>query len=147
MTPTLSLGDLLFPHRSADGTLAHRLSDDELLALEAHAPVHPAPRPEDLSAIDSLRERLRMSPWDEHFRYPLPDDARDAGCLVRTHIEHHYVESASTDKDQLYLLEFQGPLQYLMLGHTRNLSRRIADHHVAAERHGYALLNGWPHQA
>jgi hypothetical protein len=45
--------------------------------------------------------------------------------------------------DRLYVLEFQGPLQYVMFGHTTNLLTRVTEHQRAAAPHGFALVNGW----
>lgn len=42
---------------------------------------------------------------------------------------------------RLYVLEFQDPYQYVLLGHTRNVSKRTSCHILDAGRHGYGLLN------
>jgi hypothetical protein len=44
---------------------------------------------------------------------------------------------------RLYVLGFQGPFQYTLMGLTGNAPERMSRHILDAGRHGYALLNAW----
>ena len=61
---------------------------------------------------------------------------------VREHLKQ-YIEPDHSRKDRLYILAFQGPWNYIMLGHTTDLLNRVTQHQRAASPHGYVLLNGW----
>lgn len=102
-------------------------------------PVHPGfPR-----LVDEARTRICAVDAGEPGGHPLPDCARlvQGGVMMQL---ARYPESRPGRPDRLYVLEFQGHRrQYLMFGHTTNLSRRLADHLLAANPHGFALLQGW----
>jgi len=65
-----------------------------------------------------------------------------AEWIVRNKLEQ-YVEPEHRRADRLYVLEFQGPWNYVMYGHSTNLMGRVTEHQRAAAPHGFALVNGW----
>lgn len=93
--------------------------------------------------VDEARTRICSVDADEPGGHPLPDSARlvQGGVMMQL---ARYPEPRRGRPDRLYVLEFQGHRrQYLMFGHTTNLSRRLAHHLLAANPHGFALLQGW----
>lgn len=118
--------------------------DVELDALvDLTTPVVPPVHPEFPLLVDQARRRICADEADELDGHPLPDSARvvQSGALMQL---GRYPEPNPRRPDRLYVLEFQGHRrQYVMFGHTTNLSRRLANHVLAANPHGFALFQGW----
>jgi hypothetical protein len=89
--------------------------------------------------IDETRAELKRGltpPFHDHLAIRL-------GELLRDVVRAQCPEPSSGAAGRLYVLEFQGPYQYVLLGHTRNVSKRMSCHILEAGRHGYGLLNAW----
>jgi hypothetical protein len=118
------------------------ITDAELLNLRLGAPVFPLPtHPEWSQLVEQAREALRAGVVGED-GYPLPAFIRRLDRMVFYHLER-YLEPDHSENDRVYVLEFQGPRQYVMFGHSKNLISRVNDHRLAAHPHGFALLNAW----
>jgi hypothetical protein len=127
----------------AEGQSVH-LSDIKMADILARfdtvdltTPVHPLPAKE-AEWIEYVREELR-TPGSSR---PLTSNAFLVEWIIRCQLEL-YIESDHPRADRLYVLEFQGPWQYVMFGYTANLLRRVTEHQRAASVHGFALVNGW----
>ncbi|MEW2434142.1 hypothetical protein AB0952_08165 [Streptomyces caniferus] len=117
--------------------------DLDWASLDRLCPVAPLPdsyrsllTPE---VINERRAELKCGlplPFHDHLAIRL-------GQLLRDVVHAQCPEPASGTAGRLYVLEFQGPHQYVLLGHTRNVSRRMSCHILDAGRHGYGLLNAW----
>jgi hypothetical protein len=115
---------------------------DRFDSVDLTTPVHPF-SVDETKLIARVRKNLQMATMPEPSGLgPLTDQAVMAEWIVRRQLEL-YVESDHQRADRLYILEFQGPWQYVMFGHTTNLLWRVAEHQRAAAPHGFALLNGW----
>jgi hypothetical protein len=110
-------------------------------AVDLTTPVHPLPA-KYIEGIERIREELRTGTQERGGRGPLPDNAFVVEWIIRSHLEL-YIEPDHPRADRLYVLEFQGPWQYVMFGHTTNLLGRVTEHQRAASAHGFALVNGW----
>jgi hypothetical protein len=109
--------------------------------VDLTTPVHPLPDKE-IKFIERVREELRTAPPERGSSGPLTLNARMAEWIIQWHLEQ-YIEPDYPRADRLYVLEFQGPWQYVMFGHTTNLLGRVTEHQRAASAHGFALVNGW----
>lgn len=111
--------------------------------VDLTTPVVPPVRPGFSRLVDEARMRICAVEADEPDGHPLPDCARMVQCGVKMQLAR-YPKPRPGRPDRLYVLEFQGRRQqYVMFGHTTNLSRRLSDHLLAANPHGIALLQGW----
>jgi hypothetical protein len=110
-------------------------------AVDLTTPVHPLPV-KDVGVIEYVRGELRAATSERDSRGPLPRSARVAEWIIRRQLER-YIEPDHPRADRLYVLEFQGPWQYVMFGHSTNLLERVTEHQRAASAHGFALVNGW----
>lgn len=128
-------------HDSAELPLPLDVDFDAFVDLTT--PVVPPVHPGSPRLIDEARAKICAVDADGSGGHPLPDCARlvQGGVMMQL---ARYPEPRPGRPDRLYVLEFQGHRrQYLMFGHTTNLSRRLADHLFAANPHGFALLQGW----
>ncbi len=135
---TRTLWDVLY-RRS--GNYVTRISGRALLALKFDAPVLPAVLPDFSRRVEAARAALQAG-VDGERGHPLPLWIRKLETIVLYQLEQ-YLEFGLPDGDRLYVLEFQGSRQYVMVGHTRNLLHRVNQHKLNAELHGFALLNAW----
>jgi len=111
-------------------------------SVELTTPIHSLfSLPGEAKLIDEARKMLRAGTIPE-LREPLPGKSNLIQLVLRDRLAL-YIESDHPNSDRLYVLEFQGPRQYLMFGHTTNLLNRITEHQRAATPHGFAMLNGW----
>jgi hypothetical protein len=110
-------------------------------AVDLTTPVHPLPDKE-MKLIERVREELRTVTPERDSRGPLSLNGRMVEWIIRRHLEL-YIEPDYPRADRLYVLEFQGPWQYVMFGHSTNLLERVTEHQRAASAHGFALVNGW----
>jgi hypothetical protein len=110
-------------------------------AVDLTTPVHRLPDKE-IKFIERVREELRTGAPERDGRGPLTLNDRMVEWIIRRHLEL-YIEPDYPRADRLYVLEFQGPWQYVMFGHTTNLLGRVTEHQRAASAHGFALVNGW----
>jgi len=133
----------------AKGLSVH-LSDIKMADIRARfdtvdltTPVHPLPAKE-VEWIEYVREEIRTATPEGGNRGPLTENAEMVEWVIRRQLEL-YIEPDHLRADRLYVLEFQGPgpWQYVMLGRTANLLRRVTEHQRAASPHGFALVNGW----
>jgi hypothetical protein len=109
--------------------------------VELSTPVYPL-APRDLGIIKRVRKDLQAAAKPDSSRGPLSFEATMAESIIRQQLER-YLEPDHQRADRIYVLEFQGPWQYVMYGHTTNLLARVAEHQRAAAPHGFALVNGW----
>jgi hypothetical protein len=109
--------------------------------VDLTTPVHPLPA-RNVEMIEHVREELRTGTPKRGGDGPLTIKARMVEWIIRDHLEL-YIEPDHEHADRLYVLEFQGPWQYVMFGHTTNLLGRVTEHQRAASAHGFALVNGW----
>jgi len=114
---------------------------NRLNTVDLTTPVYPFAAGE-LEFIADVREGLRVAPEPDSSQGPLTLEAHMVEWLIRRRLEL-YVEPDHQRAGRLYVLEFQGPWQYVMFGHSTNLLRRVTDHQLAAAPHGFALVNGW----
>jgi hypothetical protein len=136
-----SLGELFFGKQRPGGKLKIPVKVD-FARVELTTPVLPPPHPGLPRLVKRARVLLREGVLPKDWQVPLPDAARIVHSMMRDHLTS-YVDVRHQRADRLYVLEFQGPNQYVMFGRTTNLPERVAEHCRAAEPHGYALLNGW----
>ncbi len=109
--------------------------------VDLTTPVHPLPS-KDVKVIEYVREEFRTATPERGGRGPLTINAIAVEWIIRRQLEL-YIEPDRPRADRLYVLEFQGPWQYVMFGHTTNLLGRVTEHQRAASAHGFALVNGW----
>lgn len=112
-------------------------------SLDRVCPVVPLPDPYrsllSPEVADGLRAELRnglVPPFHDHVAIRFGECLRDAICT-------QCPELASGAQGRLYALEFQGPCQYVMLGRTTSVRKRVSRHLLDAGHHGYGLLNAW----
>lgn len=121
-------------------------------AVDLTTPVHPLfPSPDESHASDpagqeqligETRELLRAGVLPEFRGDPLPGHGNLLQLVIRDQMAR-YIEPSHPQADRLYVLEFQGPRQYVMFGHSTKLLGRVTEHQRAATPHGFAMLNGW----
>jgi len=110
-------------------------------AVELTSPVYPL-APRDLARIKVIRKDLQAATKPDSCHDPLSLGAHAMGWIIRQQLER-YLEPDHQRADRIYVLEFQGPWQYVMYGHTTNLMARVTEHQRAAAPHGFARANGW----
>lgn len=128
-----------------DGSLTTFLPDDVDLnaAVELTTPVAAPIMPGVSDLVERARVHLNEGTGRDDGRVPLPAPARMAEAAVLMQLAT-YGEPQAGLPDRLYVLEFQGrQCQYVMFGHTKSLTKRLATHRLAAAPNGFALLQGW----
>ncbi|MFI5695408.1 hypothetical protein ACIA58_26380 [Kribbella sp. NPDC051586] len=112
-------------------------------ALRLTSPVLPPLYPDLPRDVEDAREILQNNAVDlDRFEPAMPEEIHLLQLNVREGL-YRYLAHTWRGDDRLYVLEFQGPWQYVMFGHTKDLARRVTKHMNDATRHGFALLNAW----
>ncbi|MER5972268.1 hypothetical protein ABT112_21430 [Streptomyces sp. NPDC002055] len=129
-----------YPYR---GPGAEIPPDLDWASLDRLCPVEPLPdryrsllAPEVINEMRAELKRGLTPPFHGHWAIRL-------GRLWEDVVPAKCPEPTSRTAGRLYVLEFQGPHQYVLLGHTKDVSERVRCHIREAGRHGYGLLNAW----
>ncbi|MFF3228857.1 hypothetical protein ACFYV7_39115 [Nocardia suismassiliense] len=140
MDTPFMLGELLFDKSISD------IPTTDVARLDLVTCTSPlTPGPLSPQAIHRVRKALRALTPKTPIEYrPLPDRLRRISRVTEEGLKR-YLELAEARTDHLYVLDFQGPgsWQYVMFGHTTQPLARVHKHILAAEPHGWALLDGW----